>query len=120
MNVHDRLKKHGLIAGHMLSYSKSTYYRNNPNHEAYFNANIFTRDGKVWWGDIDLTISGELLQKVADEAGEALYVLREHDGRWENETRPFKEVKKLAVKVYEPRKRDMFDVVKTIKKIIGK
>lgn len=118
MNVHDRLKTHGLIMGRAVTMgSKTGYRKRHPDSEVYFNANIFTSEGKVWWGDIDVTVSGDILQAVADESGETLYLLRETDGRWENETRPFEEVKRLAVKTYVPAKRDMFDVVdSTVKK----
>jgi hypothetical protein len=71
--------------GRMLSGSKSRYMDANPDHEVYFNANVFTRQGKLWWGDLDITIDAEKLQNIAEAMGEKLYVLREMDGRFENE-----------------------------------
>ena len=102
MEIGKRITEAGLAMGHMISYSKSEYRKRNPENEVYFNANIFTEFGKVWWGDIDLTISGEALQSVANETGEKLYVLREMDGRFEHEDRDISEVRKVAVKTYAP------------------
>ena len=75
----------GLNFGRMLSGSKSGYMNANPNNEVYFNANIFTRNEKIWFGDIDITIDRDKLQTIADAMGTKLYVLREMDGRFENE-----------------------------------
>lgn len=43
---------------------------------------------KVWFGDIDLTKDSKKLQKCAKEIGKPLYILRERDGRFDNETNP--------------------------------
>ena len=75
----------GLNFGRMLSGSKSGYMNTNPNNEVYFNANIFTRKGKLWWGDLDITIDRDKLQTIADAMETKLYVLREMDGRFDNE-----------------------------------
>ena len=82
----DYLKANGLIMGRMISYSKSDYREKNPNSVCYFNANIVTaKDGKIWYGDLDLTKDGETLKAIAEETGEIIYVLREMDGRFEYE-----------------------------------
>ena len=83
--------------GRMLSGSKSGYMNANPDHEVYFNANVFTREGKLWWGDLDITIDAEKLQNIAEAMGEKLYVLREMDGRFENEEISEIEIMKKAV-----------------------
>lgn len=75
----------GLNFGRMLSGSKSGYMNANPDHEVYFNANIFTTEGKLWWGDLDITKDREVLERIAEAMGQKLYVLREMDGRFENE-----------------------------------
>jgi hypothetical protein len=75
----------GLNFGRMLSGSKSGYMNANPNNEVYFNANIFTRNEKIWFGDIDITIDRDKLQNIADAMETKLYVLREMYGRFENE-----------------------------------
>lgn len=69
--------------GRLLSYSKSGYRRDNPESDVLFNANVYILgNGKVWWGDLDLTKEWDLLEKVAGTLGKSLYVLREMDGRF--------------------------------------
>jgi hypothetical protein len=82
----------------MISYSKSTYRRKYPDNEVYFNANIFVLgEGKVWLGDLDVTKDRETLQKIATEIGKDLYIVRELDGRFENENLKDSEILKVAV-----------------------
>jgi len=75
-------------AGRMISGSKSGYRVLHPNNFAIFNSNICTKNGKIWWGDIDLTKSKQDLLDIAESAGEEIYVLFEMDGRFENEDSP--------------------------------
>jgi len=76
----------GLDIGRMISYSKSGYREKYPDNEVYFNANIFVLgEGKIWYGDIDVTRERESLQNIANEMGKDLFILRELDGRFENE-----------------------------------
>jgi hypothetical protein len=82
----------------MISYSKSTYRQRNPDNEVYFNANIFVLgEGKVWLGDLDVTKDRETLQKIATEIGKDLYIVRELDGRFENENLKDSEILKVSV-----------------------
>lgn len=75
-----------LFSGRMISYSKSGYMDRFPGNEVYFNANIFVLgEGKIWYGDIDVTKEKEQLENVAREIGKDLYILREMDGRFGNE-----------------------------------
>ena len=86
MDINDYLKANGLYFGRMLSGSKSMYRESNPNSVVYFNANLVTaKDGKIWWGDLDITKDGETLKAIAEENNTILYVLKEMDGRFENE-----------------------------------
>lgn len=79
-------KKNDLINGKILSIHKSDYKREYPNNEIYFNANIFVLgEGKVWYGDIDVTREKEKLETIAKEINQDLFILREMDGRFENE-----------------------------------
>ena len=88
-------------SGRMMSGSKSGYRMSNPNNLTIFNSNICTKDGKIWWGDIDLTKSKADLLEIAEATGEEIYVLFEMDGRFENEASP-----KLdkAVAIFYPNK----------------
>jgi hypothetical protein len=71
--------------GRMISAGK----KSPAGHVCIFNANVCTRSaGKIWFGDIDLTTDAADLQRLANEKGEAVYVLREHDARFENERAP--------------------------------
>jgi hypothetical protein len=84
--------------GRMMSYSKSSYREANPHSITYFNANIITiTDGKVWFGDLDLTKDAEALKRVAAELGETLFVLKELDCRFDNEDIDHSELIKKAV-----------------------
>jgi hypothetical protein len=75
--------------GRMISGSKSGYHKMYPNNLAIFNSNICTKsEGKVWFGDIDLTESKFELSLIAAEIGEPIYVLYEMDARFENEANP--------------------------------
>ena len=84
-NLFDKYK---LLTGRMISASKSSYREKHPEHKVYFNANVFVNGAKVWFGDLDLTLDREKLQKIADEAGESLHILKEMDGRFGKETNP--------------------------------
>lgn len=86
MNIKELLRNNDFAIGRILSMSKSGYRDANPNSVVYFNANLVTaKDGKIWYGDLDLTKDSETLKAIAEEAGVILYVLREMDGRFENE-----------------------------------
>ena len=75
-----------LLSGRIISFSKSGYREEFPDNEIYFNANIFVLgEGKIWYGDIDVTKEKEQLENVSREIGKDLYILREMDGRFGNE-----------------------------------
>lgn len=77
----------GLNEGRMVCSSKSLYREMFPDNEVYFNANIFVLgEGKIWYGDLDVTNDIEALKNVASRIGKDLYILREMDGRFENES----------------------------------
>jgi hypothetical protein len=94
----DIFKKHGLNIARMISWSKSRYREEYPDHVVVFNANVFTESsGKVWYGDLDLTKDEDVLKSIAKEIGEPLYVLYEMAGRFENENLDFEKVKENAI-----------------------
>ena len=54
-----------------------------------WNANICTKThGKIWFGDFNVTKEYDKLKELAEALGESVYVLREHDARFENELNP--------------------------------
>lgn len=86
--------KHNWVQGRLITGSKSWYRNNNPDNLVIFNSNVFAEGmGKIWYGDIDLTVDKDVLYDVAKELGVTVYVLYEIDGRFENENREdFKDV----------------------------
>lgn len=83
--INDLLAENNLFCGRMLSGTKIA-----PKGQyCVWNANIVVKsNGKIWFGDINLTKDSAALNKVADAAGEPLYILREMDARFENEGKP--------------------------------
>jgi hypothetical protein len=78
--------------GRLLSGSKSAYLNKYPDHIVAFNGNLCTKKhGKIWFGDIDVTLDMDKLEKLADELKVPVYVLREMDARFENAGNPLLE-----------------------------
>lgn len=101
-DIYALFSKHGFVMGRMISGSKSGYRERYPNNNVVFNANIVAKSrGKVWYGDLDLTLDTENLTWVAKELGEPLYILREMDARFENEDQSFEFYENKAVKKIE-------------------
>jgi hypothetical protein len=81
--------EHGFVPGRMVSGSKSGYSSQYPTHLVVFNSNVVTMEhGKIWYGDLDLTIDYKKLKEIAEELHVRLYVLYEMDGRFEYEECP--------------------------------
>jgi hypothetical protein len=75
--------------GKLLFGSKSRYRDRYPDHKVAFNSNLCTKEyGKIWFGDIDITIDTDKLEKLADELKISIYVLYEMDARFEYEDDP--------------------------------
>lgn len=86
--------------GKMISGSKSGYSSRNPRNLVVFNGNLIVLEEenllgvkkpvatKIWYGDIDITLSREDLKVLSAELGKTLLVLYEMDGRFENENLP--------------------------------
>lgn len=97
-NLQELFDEKGFRIARMISGSKSGYRNAHPDNLVCFNANIFVLgEGKVWFGDLDLTLDDEKLKEVAEESGNDLYVLREMDGRFGNENLPDDKIIELAV-----------------------
>lgn len=108
-----------LMMGRMIGGSKSGYMEMHPDNNVVFNANIIIPSkGKVWHGDLDVTLDEENLKKVAKALEEDLYILGEHDARWGHENDPIKVLMSKAKHIikYEENgdnnrssERDLFD-----------
>tara|TARA_R110000824_G_scaffold169965_7_gene347166 strand:+ start:4135 stop:4539 length:405 start_codon:yes stop_codon:yes gene_type:complete len=84
--------------GYMLDGQKWKYSESFPNHLVIFNANVLTKShGKVWYGDLDVSISHARLKKIAEQVGEPLYVLHESAARFGEENKPVKRLLAQAV-----------------------
>jgi hypothetical protein len=94
-----------LPMGRLLGFSKSAYRDSHPDDVIIFNANILTKsNGKVWYGDINVTHDFDNLKNVADTLGEDLYILYESDCRFENENKTIEELLSKAVNVIKCKK----------------
>jgi hypothetical protein len=79
----------GLMMGRMIGASKSTYCQEHQGELVIFNANVLTKThGKVWFGDLNVTLDFDSLKNVADQLGEDLYILMEGDARFGYEKQP--------------------------------
>lgn len=74
--------KFGLYEGRMISASKSLYRRLYPYNKVYFNSIIYIKENenllKVWHGDLDISLDGDLLKNISLEYGKILFVSPEH------------------------------------------
>lgn len=76
-------------SGRMISGSKGQYNHDNPRNVTVFNGNLVLESGeKIWYGDLDLTVDEPAVVLLATALGERVYVLREMDARFENESNP--------------------------------
>lgn len=105
MDFYEVFKNHGLNPDRMLSGSKTGYYSQHPNNLVVFNGNIIIeKHGKIWYGDIDITLEEDKLQAIANELCRDLYILREMDARFENENAGMEYWKKKAVTIIKCKK----------------
>jgi hypothetical protein len=96
-NYSEIFEKHDFWMGRMIGGSKTTYRNSHPKDNIIFNANIITKlSGKVWYGDLNVTLDFDKLRDVADELKEDLFILSEMDARFENENKPITELIKKA------------------------
>jgi len=93
-------RKYSFEPGRMLSGSKTMYHKQYPDNTVVFNSNIITKkSGKIWYGDVDITMEFDNLKSIADELKEDLYILYESDARFEHENAGFNFWKSRAVAV---------------------
>lgn len=91
-------RNEGFMLGRLLCESKSMYREAYPDNLVVFNANIVTvTHGKIWYGDLDITRDQEKLREIATIVGEPFFILKEMDGRFDNEDKSASELIKKAV-----------------------
>lgn len=75
--------------GRMMSGSKSGYQNAHKANVAVFNGNLCTKEfGKIWYGDLDLTLDLDKIKELSTELKVEIFVLREMDARFDNENTP--------------------------------
>ena len=83
----------GLKLGRMIAPSKSEYCKEHQGDLVIFNANVITKKyGKIWYGDLNVSLDFDSLKNVADSIGEDLYILMEGDARFGYEKAPIDEL----------------------------
>jgi hypothetical protein len=93
----DAFSAQGLPVGLCLG-SKSGYRLTHPGNQFVPNANVFCRkEGKIWWGDLDLARDRPKLEAIARKLRTRLYVLSESDGRFANADLQHSKVVSLAI-----------------------
>jgi len=104
-DFYEIFENHGMHSGRMLSGSKSGYYSQHPDNTVVFNGNVVVENGgKIWYGDLDVTLEFDTLKEIADEISQDLYILREHDARFDNEKAGIVYWKEHAVTVIKCKK----------------
>jgi hypothetical protein len=68
--------------------SKTGYRYFNPLNLITYNSNVCVETGKIWHGDLDISIKINELKTLSKQLGETVYVLQEMDGRFENAESP--------------------------------
>lgn len=99
MSEHEKIVETLLgLKSKMICGSKSGYRRRHPKNLVCFNANVVVEGlGKVWYGDLDITLHEALLVRLAQLLEREVYVLQEMDGRFDNEDAP--KIEKAVYKV---------------------
>lgn len=58
---------------------KSTYSKSNPNNLFLFDAEVYVNTGRIWAGDLDITVSAKQLKKLSGYLGKKLFIMRAAD-----------------------------------------
>lgn len=72
------------VVGHLgrVLGSKSGYRDAHPSNAPIFNSYLYTDDGPIWSGDLDLTIDEDKLRELARRLGKRVYVQYEQFARY--------------------------------------
>lgn len=101
MEIDDILMKNLGWPGAMLAGSKSRYSEKHPNNLVVFNSNIaIPSKGKIWYGDIDITLDLKKLKEISKLLNEPIYIFYEMDYRFEKESLSLTEAANKASRYY--------------------
>lgn len=93
----------GLNHGRLIGFSKSGYRENNKGDDVLFNCNIFTsEDGKIWWGDLNITQDANKLQEITNLLNKEIVIVPEMMGRFGFEERSFNEIEEDSHAKFTP------------------
>ena len=89
---------HGFCDARMLGAHKIDYRMENEGDLIVFNANVLMSGyGKIWYGDLNLTLEWVILKSIAQSLNTTLYILWEMDARFGEEGKPFEKLIEKAV-----------------------
>jgi len=95
--------------GQLVGASKTAYRRAHPDHEVLCNACLFAAEaGKeasavaVWFGDIDLELDRERVQRAADAVGRRLVLTPEHPFRFRGLAAGMRSHSADRVRIFQP------------------
>jgi hypothetical protein len=98
VEIHQYFDAHGFHDARMIGGSKVQYSQVHPEDLVVFNANIIMSGyGKIWYGDLNLTLDWIALKSIAQSLNTILYILWESDGRFGEENKPIDELIKKSV-----------------------
>lgn len=87
-------EENGFYVARLIAGSKRIYKENHPNDIVMFNANIIVEpEGKIWYGDLNITLDILILHRIAKTIDRDLYILWEMDARFGNESQPIEQLK---------------------------
>ena len=98
MEIQKHFDAHGFYDARMIGGAKWEYHKKYPEDLIVFNANVLMPNyGKVWYGDLNLTVDYVILKSIAKSLDTTLYVLWEMDARFGKEKKSINElIKKSA------------------------
>ena len=98
LEVQQFFEAHGFHVARMIGGSKLQYSEKHSKDLIIFNANIIMPGyGKVWYGDLNLTLDWIILKSIADSINAPLYVLWEMDARFGEEMKSITDLIEKAV-----------------------
>lgn len=80
---------------------KESYKKLYPDHVVLLNSCVFgEKSGKLWCGDVDLTVDYDSLVSISEKLNESLYVLHNSDTQAEGDEIANRAIAKIKTKKY--------------------
>ena len=98
MEIQKHFDAYGFYDARMIGGSKMDYHNEHKDDLIIFNANVLMPEyGKVWYGDLNLTLDWIILKSIAQSLNTTLYILWESDARFGEENKPIDELIEKSV-----------------------